>query len=279
MPLAHSRTCDFSIGGMLMWADYFNYSYAVVLDTLLVKGVAEDDVTRTAFSIPVGAMSLEASVKLLREYCDYEGIPLEFSAVPEVYVEPLRLLGAKSVAPLTDWADYLYNIEDLATLSGKKLSKKRNHVNRFMADHPDYRFTPLTADLLPAVRDFFHATHLPLSKPALAAIEREQVMRVLDRYADYPFDGAVLSTPGDGIVAFTIGEMVGDTFFVHIEKMNHEIAGAGETVNKLFAARMHELHPQLCYINREEAAGDPGLQYAKESYHPAMLLKKYNVRM
>lgn len=127
------------------------------------------------------------------------------------------------------------------------------------------------------MKKFFTDTHLPLSKPALADVEREQVMHVLDNLDDYGFEGAVLSTPADGIVAFTLGEVKGDTLYVHIEKMNHEVAGAGETVNKLFAAMMTERHPEVLYINREEDVGDPGLRHAKESYHPAEMLDKYNV--
>mgnify|MGYP000461812441 CR=1 FL=1 len=39
-----------------------------------------------------------------------------------------------------DHADYVYLRESLATLSGKKLQPKRNHVNRFKALYPDYRY-------------------------------------------------------------------------------------------------------------------------------------------
>ena len=35
--------------------------------------------------------------------------------------------------------DYVYTVEALADLRGKKLQKKRNHVNRFRTEHPDYR--------------------------------------------------------------------------------------------------------------------------------------------
>ena len=55
--------------------------------------------------------------------------------------------------------------------------------------------------------------------------------------------------------------------------------GAGETINKLFAGMMTALHPELVYINREEDTGDPGLRRAKESYHPAMILRKYNAEI
>lgn len=277
---ARAHTCDFTVGGLLMWTDYFNYTYAIYNDTLYIKGVTEDDVTRPAFSLPVGRTPLQESIALLKDYCRENGcMPLVFSAVPEMYVEPLRLLGATAVTPLDDWGDYLYDAEALATLSGKKLGKKRNHVNRFMVENPGYTFEPLTPDKVEDVMRFFRDTHLPLSKPALADVEREQVIHVLEHLDRYPFEGAVLSTPTHSIVAFTLGEVIGDTLYVHIEKMNHEVNGAGETVNKLFAELMTGHHPEVRYINREEDVGDPGLRYAKESYHPASILAKYNVTM
>lgn len=277
-PAALSRTCDFTVGGTLMWAEYFDYSYCIYNDTLFIKGVTEDDVTRAAFTIPVGKMRLDESVTLLREYCKRNGCELIFSAVPECYIEPLRALGAKKVEALEDWSDYLYDAQALATLSGKKLGKKRNHVNRFIADNPDYRFEAISRDMLPEIKHFLENTHLPHSKPAIAEVERQQVMRVLENPDIYGFEGAVLSTPA-GIVAFTLGEVKGDTLYVHIEKMNHEVAGAGETVNRLFAEMMTRKYPRIAYINREEDAGDPGLRYAKQSYHPAEILTKFNVEM
>ena len=275
---AKARTCDFTIGGLLMWADYFSYSYAIYDDTLFIKGVTEDDVTRPAFSLPMGKMPIRESIVLLKDYCrENDYMPLVFSAVPERYVESMKLLGATEVTPLEDWGDYLYDAQALATLSGKKLSKKRNHVNRFMADNPGYTFEPLTPDRVDDVLAFYRASRLPQSKPALADIEREQVIDVLENLDRYPFMGAILSTTKDGIVAFTLGEVIGDTLYTHIEKMNHEINGAGETINKLFAEYVTGHCPEVRYINREEDVGDPGLRYAKQSYHPAEILAKYNV--
>lgn len=274
------RTCDFTVGGLLMWAGYFNYAYAIYDDTLYIKGVTEDDVTRPAFSLPMGRIPICESIALLKEYCRVNDfMPLVFSAVPEEYVEQLRVLGAKTVTPLDDWSDYLYDAEALATLSGKKLGKKRNHVNRFMADNPGYIFEPVSTGNLAKVMKFYRESRLPFSKPALAEVEREQVMHVLDNLDRYGFEGAVLSTPTDGIVAFTLGEVIGDTLYVHIEKMNHLVNGAGETVNKLFAEFIIGHHPEVRYINREEDVGDPGLRHAKASYHPLRLLTKYNVEM
>lgn len=271
------RTCDFSIGGIFMWIDYFRYSSCIVDDTLFIMGVTENDVTNTAFSLPVGRMPLNESIPMLREYCRRHSIPLILSAVPADAIDELKALGATGFEELTDWADYIYDAQAMATFSGKKLSKKRNHVNRFIADHPNYIFEPLTAENMQAVTEFFKAQHLKAGKSITADFERLQVLDVL-RHADkFGFEGAVITLPESGVVAFTLGEVIGDTLYVHIEKMDHEIAGAGETICRDFAAMMLERHPEVKYINREEDTGDEGLRKAKQSYHPLPLLTKYNV--
>lgn len=204
-----------------------------------------------------------------------------FSAVPEDRLEDLTALGAESVEELSDWADYIYRATDLATLAGKRFNKKRNHVNRFIADNPGWRLDPLDDTTLPDTIRFFDSLDIESEKsdPAMAEFEREQCMTVLRNFANYPFEGAVLRDGNGDIVAFTAGETVGDTLILHIEKMRHDISGAGEAINKLFAERMLSAHPEIVYINREDDSGDPGLRYAKESYHPEFKLRKYNVLM
>lgn len=271
------RTCDFTAGGMMMWIDYFRYTFCVRGGTLFVKGVAEDDVTLPAFSLPVGAMPVEQSVALIRDHCRANGIEARLSAVPEEALPLLGRMNPRSVTELTDWADYVYDAASLASLSGKKLNKKRNHVNRFTTDNPGYTFVPLDASNISAVRRFHDSLPLAAGKPVMAEYERMQVSRVLGNPSAYPFEGAVLSVPERGVVAFTLGEVAGDTLHVHIEKMDHTVAGAGETVNRLFAEMMTRRYPGIRFINRQDDAGDPGLRRAKESYHPIRLLRKYNV--
>lgn len=276
---SRSRTCDYTVAGLLMWARYFHYEYAIVDDTLFIKGVCEDDVTRPAFSMPVGAMSPADALQMVVDYCREHDMPVNFSAVPEDRIADFHTLGPCRIDELTDWADYLYNADDLANLTGKKYSKKRNHVNAFASEHPGYTFQPLTPELIPAVKEFFSATHLTHDDHDLTAeVERMETFRILDNYTRLPFEGAVLSVPGEGIVAFAIGEIIGDTLYVHIEKMRHDINGAGETINKLFAAAMRDRYG-VSYVNREEDVGDEGLRHAKQSYHPVALLKKYNITL
>ncbi len=278
LQMADSRTCDYTIGGIYMWIDYFKYSYCIYNDTLFIKGVSEDNRQQPAFSLPIGAMPVADAIKLLKNYCDSQGITLRFSAIPEDRLADFRSVGLTDTSFLADWSDYLYDINALATLSGKKLSKKRNHVNRFIADNPEYRFEPLTTDLARRLEVICHEWLMPDGEgSATADAEHDSVISVLNNLICYPFEGAVLRDNSGRIVAFTLGEIIGDTLFVHIEKMCHDVSGAGETINKLFAAAMLERHPFLKYVNREEDTGDEGLRKAKESYHPAMLLRKYDI--
>lgn len=279
---AISRTCDYSIGGIFMWIDYFGYEYCVVEDTLFIKGRTENCRTETSFMLPVGALPLSRSVGMVLEYCEAKGLAPVFSAVPDDRLEALLdvLGGNARVEPLDDWADYLYDINALATLTGKALAKKRNHVNQFMSGNPHWRFEALTYDLLPETLLFFEGNHVgEKADEAMAEYEHRECRRVLSYLTSYPFEGAVLRGESGEIVAFAVGEVIGDTVFVHIEKMNHEVPGAGAAINKLFAAYMLRRHPGLRYVNREEDCGDPGLRTAKLQYHPLALLTKYNVRV
>lgn len=57
------------------------------------------------------------------------------------------------VKPMRDLYDYIYRRTDLAMLQGGHLQAKRNHVNRFKADNPDfeYRGTRLNYDMLMSI--------------------------------------------------------------------------------------------------------------------------------
>lgn len=274
-----SRTCDFTIGGIYLWKDYFMYSRQIIDGTLFIKGVAEDNLDLPAFSLPVGAMPLAESLALLRDHCVANGLRPLLSAVPADRLDEIRsVIDVAGVSELPDWADYLYEIEPMATFQGKKMSKKRNHVNRFHSDHPDAIFEPLTRSNIPDALALLrrHSTPAP-DKSITADYDIMETAYALDHFDEYNFEGALLHLPGEGVVAFTAGEVIGDTLYVHIEKMNHEINGSGETMSSSFCRYMMERHPELRYVNREDSSGDPGLARAKEAYHPVALLRKYNV--
>lgn len=273
------RTTDFSFGGIAMWVDYFNYEFAIVDDTLFIKGVLEDDRTTPAFSLPVGKLSLAESIALLRDYCAECEIPLEFSAVPEYAVSSLRQLGAREVYELADWGDYLYEAEKLTSLSGKKMAKKRNHVNRFHALYDGrWSYEAMTADNSADALKFMDVYDLEGDDNQQAADERILSRRILGEFSALtPYmTGGILRVDGK-VAAYAVGDVKGDTLYVHIEKATRAIEGSYEVIAQLYASMMCEANPEVRYINREDDGGDPGLRKAKQSYHPLEVLRKFNV--
>lgn len=277
----YSRTCDYTVGGIMMWVKHFGYEMCVADGTLFIKGRTENRLEETAFMLPIGALSTAEAVSRIMEYCAAEGITPVFSAVPEDRIEALLdVMPEATVEQLDDWADYIYDINALATLSGMHLSKKRNHFNQFANANPGWRLETLRADNMGAVKEFFCSLEAEAeAKSDLALTEYAECRRVLDDYDLFPFEGAVLRTADGTVAAFAVGEVVGDTLFVHIEKMNHHIDGSGAAICKLFAEYMLGRHSSLRFVNREEDCGDPGLRTAKEQYHPLARLEKFNISL
>lgn len=277
LPLSGSRSCDFSIGGIYMWVECLKYDYCIVHDTLFLKGVMDDSTSRVTFSMPVGRLPLDDAIGLLRRYCKKNHLRLEFSAVPEERIAEFRALSPQSVSPLRHWADYVYDLQEMATFKGKRMGKKRNHANQFERLFPDWRVEPVGAGNLEAVRQCFReiCDRKPAGSP-MAECERGQVWKVLECPDCYGFESLCLIV-GEKVVAFTFGEVVGDTLMDHVEKMLHDVPGSGEVVFRSFSAAMAAKYPQLAYVNREDDAGDEGLRRSKLSYNPVMMVEKYSV--
>lgn len=272
------RTTDFSYAGVLMWVDYFKYEYTIYKDTLFIKGVVESDRNTPAFSLPVGQLPLKESVELLKEYCDAHNIILELSAIPEYALEEIQALSPIRIEPLTDWGDYLYDAQALATVSGKKMSKKRNHVHQFLRDYPEWSAVKMTPENAADAMAFMDIFDLEGDSTEMARVERELSRKMIRLIAegDTTLEGMILYADGK-VGAYTIGDIKGDTLFVHVEKATRAVNSSYEMINYVFAKAMTEKYPEIKYINREDDSGDMGLRMAKESYHPLEILKKYNV--
>lgn len=273
------RTTDFSYGGILMWVEYFRYEYAIYEDTLFIKGRLENDVTSPAFALPVGKLSLRDSINVLRKYCDDHEMPLRLSAVPQDAIEEFKNTYPNCViTPLLDWGDYLYDADMLSTLTGKKMNKKRNHVNKFHSLYPDWHLQDISIENLDETIKFMDAFEHEADLNSMATLERKLTKKMLHYCCSdiHPMFGVALYVK-DKIVAISIGDVKQDTFFVHVEKALREYDGSYELINKEFASKILKNNPQIKYINREDDSGDIGLRIAKESYHPIEILEKYNI--
>jgi hypothetical protein len=213
----------------------------------------------------------------LAKHCEETGEELSFCSVAEADKDLILSLFPSYVATdHRDWSDYVYLAEKLRTLSGKKLSGQRNHRNFFIKQYPDWSFEEITSNNIEKVKSFFEEYSQNIQKDSsYFEEERKAVLEVMDHIDCYGFLGGMILTEGRP-VAFSFGEIVGDTLFVHIEKADRQVRGAYQMMVSEFVARFAD--DRVLYVNREEDVGDPGLRYAKESYHPHMLLPKYTIQ-
>ncbi|MFY9377952.1 MAG: phosphatidylglycerol lysyltransferase domain-containing protein, partial [Peptococcia bacterium] len=173
--------------------------------------------------------------------------------------------------------DYIYTLEKLVSLSGKKLQSKRNHINRFIANNADWSFEEISQDNLSECWEMNQewCRQNGCKDDELLNEEYCAVRRCFNNYEALELEGGLLRLAGK-VIAFTMGERLNsDTYVVHIEKAFGEIQGAYQLINREFAKLIQERHPDIVYVNREEDMGYEGLRRAKMSYRPVRMEEKY----
>ena len=179
--------------------------------------------------------------------------------------------------PDRDSFDYVYSIEDLAHLKGKKHQRKRNHCNRFRLLHPGCIVQPITDENTPQVCQMLeqrYARRKEVDPTASFYMEKVAITKALRNRQALGMEGLVLADRGK-MIAMTLGSRLSeDTFDVHFEKAMEGYEGAYNVINQEFARYLKEKYPELLWLNREDDMGIEGLRKAKLSYCPDRLVEK-----
>ncbi len=176
-----------------------------------------------------------------------------------------------------DGFDYVYAIDELATLAGRKFQRKRNHFNRFRQAHPNYTVAPITDENTPEVAellDIWYAQRQAADPHGDFHMERCALNKALKYRKELGMEGLVLMDQGK-LLAMTMGSRLSKlTFDVQFEKALEEADGAYPAINCEFARYLKEKYPTLQWLDREEDMGLEGLRKAKMSYHPDHFVEK-----
>jgi Uncharacterized conserved protein len=187
--------------------------------------------------------------------------------VTEAQAEHLRQAGY-AVSEDRDNFDYLYRREDLATLHGRALQKKRNLVHAFEKTHT-YEVYPLSNDRVGDALAVLEAWRGGTQDQEDYLPAREALLHA----AEFGLHGRSYHVEGQP-VGYTLGEeaRAGTMFVVHYEKSVPDMKGLYQLINMDFA---RSLSPAITLVNREQDLGDPGLRQAKITYCPCDFVKKY----
>lgn len=269
-----SRSCERTFVNVYLWARHYHVEYAVVENALVFKSEYEG---KLSYAFPAGEPdNVKKALEVLMQYSSERGVPFSlYSVTPDNFAQLEEWYpGRFQIEYSEDDADYVYEAEKLATLSGKKLHGKRNHINKFKSLHEDrWGYEPLSDD---NVEECFQmALKWRNQNGCDDDPEKNSEMCVtlnsLRLFKELELTGGLLRVDGE-IVAFTIGEPIcSDTFVVHIEKAFADVQGAYPMINQQFVE--HECMDYK-YVNREEDTGSEGLRKAKQSYRPVFMVEK-----
>ena len=138
------RNCEFTFANNFLWAPFYGIRYAVVEDML----VFISDEAEMSVSCPLGKADMQRTVEALLRYFGERGKPFKMHLVsPKQFEELERLYPDRfQVEYDRDAADYVYESERLISLAGKKLHGKRNHINRFKENYPEWSYERITEE-------------------------------------------------------------------------------------------------------------------------------------
>lgn len=266
------QNCDLVFANLCSWRFLYHTVWTEMDGFLVLKFRTEEG---WAYMLPVGHGDLKKVLVDLMADARECGHPFRMFGICNDTMPEIELLMPEHFRFSIDrnYADYIYSRESLATLQGKKLQPKRNHINRFKNTY-SYEYLPLSPDLVPEClaleRKWFRANTEHEQRALLA--EKESMTYALKHLDKLDITGGVLCVGGN-IAAFTFGAPVNQTTFdVCVEKADVAIEGAYTMINNEFVKHLPE---QYVYINREEDLGIEGLRAAKISYQPVCILEKY----
>ena len=272
-----SRSCERTFVNVYLWARFYHVKFAEVEHTLVFRTEDEDGFS---FAYPAGEPeNVKKALDVLMVYSKERGVPfLMYTVTPDNFERLQEWFPDRyQIEYDRDQADYVYETEKLATLSGKKLHGKRNHINKFKIMYEDrWSYEPMTKD---NVEDCFQMALKWRNENGCEEDSEKNAeicvtLNSLRLFEELGLKGGVLRIDGE-VAAFTVGEPIcSDTFCVHIEKAYAEVQGAYPMINQQFVS--HECMDYK-YVNREEDTGAEGLRKAKMSYRPVFMVEKGTV--
>lgn len=274
----NTRACDYTVGTSYQWRQFYKSESAIIGDLAFSRAVYPDE--GLCYFVPVGKGDVKEGLALLDQDALERGCELNFNAISEDNVMLLKEYFGNRVEAVKvkrDWFDYLYEIGQLQNFPGKKMHGQKNHWNRFKKEHPEYRYEQLTEQNLAEAQKFLEEYEKTADLNGEIEVgELKSAQELLGHVFDLQLKAGFIRTE-KGITALSIGEILKDTLYIHVEKAIAKIPGAFQTIVAEFARDAAE--ETTIYCNREDDSGDDGLRKSKMDYHPVRFVEKFWVHI
>lgn len=295
-----THNSEFTFTNLYIWREDYDAKYAEVLDSLCIFISNLYDEKWFLFPIGVDLSDKERLKNILGEclaYFEKQNISPVICLWNEELKDVLTELYPDKwdVIENRDDFDYVYCVRDLINLSGRKLRKKRNHINRFKREYDGiWKYRRLSiSDKDECIQLFekwktkkLNQIYMPSNieidceykKSDIASdylthkSETKAVIELLDAWEQLNIVGGCIEVDGK-MVAFSFGERINnECAVIHFEYADTSYFGAFAIMNQEFLINEWSDYK---YIVREEDMGIYGLRFAKMSYLPDHFVRKY----
>ena len=267
---AEPRGCEYSFVNLYIWG---RQKAAFMGETLVFFSQFN---RKSVYPFPVGEDKKTALDAIIADAAE-RGIPCRLTGMTQDDCALLeRLYPGKFRYHIDrDFFDYVYAVEDLAELKGRKYQRKRNHLNRFTQTHPAYTVEPVSQNNLNtviALVESWYEKRKAEDPTSDTVMEQAAMKKALKNWQALGMEGLLLKD-GETALAMTLGSFLSrDTFDVNFEKAIDP--AAYPAINYEFARYLRKKYPDLQYLNREDDMGLEGLRKAKISYMPHHMQEK-----
>lgn len=169
--------------------------------------------------------------------------------------------------------DYVYDVASLKTFAGKKLQKKRNHLNAFYKEYENrWSYESINEHNAQECIEFLDGWMTGDDERLFYDVSGAK--HVLRHWNELPAKGGLIRVDGQ-VKAFAVGSLLTERMCQeNIEKADESIRGLYQAICKEFLT--HEF-PDIQYVNREDDMGIENLRQAKKAYHPVFMIEKYRL--
>ncbi len=272
LALAPRTTCDLALANLYIWRECEVPSITLINGNLCIQ--IESHFEPRYFLEPLGTNKLPETIEVCLGHA---------GRVSRVQESLTRLLPPDRfhMVPLRDHFDYVYEMQDLIELKGKKYDGKRNQIKKFARLHPGYEFVRLEKDHLEGALDLFGrwlrerengngagSTTMPASHDC----QRHALEGAFANFDRLNLKGGAICVAGqmEGFIVGSAGDAV--TVTAHLQYANYKLPGIYQA---LLWETCRNILSSYTYINLEEDLGIPGLRKTKLSYQPHHLEKKF----
>ncbi len=274
---ANSENSELTFTNLFMWRKSYNVKFSVISDCLVIISKHKENPAIIYFPIGDGDF-ISCLNEVIREF-QTTGESFMIRINNDEDLEKIKTaFPSIEISEDKDAFDYVYRVQDLSELKGKKYHAKRNFTNRFENKY-SYTFEIMTPDKKDECYSLYKKW-LEEKEYDIPGLDEsfEAVSELLDNWESLDITGSCLRVDGK-MVAFSFGEpMISakSTIVIHFEHADTTYEGAFPMMNRQFLLNCWQ---DFEFVNREEDMGLPGLKKAKESYYPCHMAKKYLAKL